>query len=108
MAIYTAADYSQEIYKKSNAKVYVTIAKYKNNKFEVVYATTVRTGSLSKLPSQKDALVKVIHVNNFFEGQELLVAKYTISYESNGAVLSYDKYVLLPGGKGKSEFAVTL
>jgi hypothetical protein len=41
MAIYSATDYSQEIYKKSKAKVYVTVSKYKNNKFEVVYATTV-------------------------------------------------------------------
>jgi hypothetical protein len=60
------------------------------------------------LPSQKNALVKAIQVNNFYEGQELLVAKYTISYESNGAVLGYNKYVLLPAGKGKNEFAVTI
>jgi hypothetical protein len=108
IAIYSGADYSQEIYKNSKAQVQVTVSKYKNNKFEVVYTTTVEAGSLSQLPSANNAMVKAIEVNNFYEKQEILVAKYTISYESDGAVLSYNRYVLLPDGKGKKALAVTI
>jgi hypothetical protein len=108
IAMYAKADYSQEIYKGSKAKVHVTISKYRNKKFEVVYDTTLEAGDLNNLPSQENAFVKAIQVNNFYENKELLVATYTISYESNGSVIKYDKHILIPESKGKRELAVTI
>ncbi|HEX8334354.1 MAG TPA: hypothetical protein VF622_17155 [Segetibacter sp.] len=108
ISMYAKAAYSGEIYKGSKAKVHVTISKYRNKKFQVIYDTILEAGDLNNLPSQKNAFTKAIQVNNFYEGKELLVATYTVSYESNGSVLKYDKHILIPESKGKRELAVTI
>jgi hypothetical protein len=108
ISMYAKAAYSGEVYKGSKAKVHLTVSKYRNKKFQVVYDTVLEAGDLSNLPSQKDAFIKAIQVNNFYEKRELLVATYTVSYESKGSILKYDKHILIPESKGKRELAVTI
>lgn len=106
--MYAKTDYSLDVYKDSKAKVEVTISKYRNEKFEVLYNTTLEAGNLSKLPSAENAYKKALTVNNFYQHKDLLVATYTVSYESKGAILKYDKHILIPENKGKSALALSI
>ena len=45
ISMFSNSDYSQEVYKNSKAKVELTISKYRNKKFEVVYNTTLEAGT---------------------------------------------------------------
>jgi hypothetical protein len=108
ISMFSSSDYSQEVYKNSKAKVEVTISKYRNKKFEVVYSTTLEAGDLMNIPTENNAFVKYVQVDNFYENKELLVATYTVSYESNGSILKYNKHILIPESKGKRELNLNI
>jgi hypothetical protein len=108
ISMYAKADYSEEIYKGSKAKVQVTISKYRNKKFQVIHQEVLEASSLNNIPSKTNPFVKAIQVNNLYEKKDLLVATYTVSYESNGSILKYDKHILIPKSKGNRELTVTI
>jgi len=107
-SIYAGSDYSSKLYKKSKARVILTICKFSGNSQEIVWQEEVDKGSMKNYPSAEDALFKKVSVHNVFESKETLAAYYEVIYESKGSKLSYQKGVLLSRGSNENSLNISL
>ena len=107
-SIYAGSDYSSKLYKKSKARVILTVCKFSGNNQEIVWQEEVDKGSMKNYPSSENALFKKVSVHNVFESKETLAAYYEVIYESKGSKLSYQKGLLLSRGSNENSLDISL
>ncbi|MGI8637305.1 MAG: hypothetical protein ACR2KZ_18075, partial [Segetibacter sp.] len=88
-SVYAGTDYSASLYKKSRAKVILTVCKFSKGTQEIVWQGMVDNGGVKNYPSSLNPLYKEVSVYNVFDSHEKLAAYYEVIYESRGSKLSY-------------------
>jgi len=96
--VYAGTDYSAALYKKSKAKVILTVCKFSEGSPEIVWQGVVDNGGVKNYPSPSDPLYKEVSIYNVFDSHEKLAAYYEVIYESRGSKLSYLQGINLKSG----------
>ncbi|HEX8357936.1 MAG TPA: hypothetical protein VF610_11005 [Segetibacter sp.] len=94
-SVYAGSDYSASLYKRSKAKVLLTIYKFANGERTVVWEGIVDEGPVKNYPVASTPLVREVSIYNVFESQETLVASYKVMYDSKEAKLSYENGIVM-------------
>src|SRR4051812_2323221 len=72
--VFAGTDYSTFPYKKSTAKVVLTICKFVDDKQEVVWEGVVDKGSIKNYPAFDNLVFKEVAVHNVYDRNETLAA----------------------------------
>ncbi|HEX8278468.1 MAG TPA: hypothetical protein VF540_07225, partial [Segetibacter sp.] len=86
-SIYAGSDYSASLYKKSKARVVLTVYRFAGNERTVVWEGSVDEGRIKNYPASSDPLIRKVSIYNVFESQETLVASYKVVYDSKESKL---------------------
>ena len=97
-SVFAGTDYSPSLYKKSKAKVVLTIVKFKGDKQEVMWEGTIDEGYVKNYPSPDKSLFREVSVHNVYDYNESLAAYYTVIYDYKGSKISYQEGISLSGG----------
>lgn len=107
-SIYAGGDYSSKLYRKSKAKVILSIYKYSNNNREMVWQGNIEQMDIKSYPSNENPLFREVRVYNVFESSETLVASYQVIYDSKGSELSYEDGTVLSKGVSDDKVSISI
>lgn len=96
--VFAGTDYSTTLYKKSKAKVILSIYRFTDSKQELVWEGVIDKGSIKKYPSIGSPLFKEVSVFNVYDRNETLAAYYKVIYDYKGSKMSYEEGVSLSNG----------
>lgn len=97
-SIYAGSDYSASLYKKSKARVILTIYKFAGNERTVVWEGSVDERSVKNYPASSSPLIRKVSIHDVFESRETLVASYKVEYDSKESKLMYEDGTILSRG----------
>ena len=107
-SVFAGSDYSASLYKKSKARVVLTVYKYAGDSREVVWEGNVDEGNVKNYPSIYQPVVRKVSIYNVFESKETLVAAYKVIYDSKESKLSYEDGIILSKGSASDTLAVKI
>ncbi len=90
--------YSTPVYKKTKAKVTLTVCRFYDGKQEIVWQGVVNKGSVKNYPVRDNSLYKEVCIYNVYDKKETLAAYYEVEYVSKGSKISYVKGIPLSRG----------
>ena len=89
LSIFSNSNYNASVYDNDQAIIEVTVSKMDKNKIVIINKQSYKALQLKQYPSAANAISKNVKVNATFNGDELLLITYTITYNSNGSILSF-------------------
>jgi hypothetical protein len=98
-SVYAGSGYSSSLYKKSKAKVVLTVYKYAGDSREIVWEGNIDKGNIKNYPLVQNAVVRRVSIYNVYESRETLVAAYKVVYKSKDSEFSYEDGTILTGDK---------
>ncbi len=107
-SVYAGTDYSASLYKKSRAKVVLTVCKFSNGNTEIVWQGVVNNGGVKNYPSSFNPLYKEVCIYNVFDSREKLAAYYEVIYESKGSKISYVQAINLKSGSKEDSVQIAI
>jgi hypothetical protein len=90
-SMFLANNYTAPIFKKSSAKIVLTVYKLKGNSQEILWQIVVDKGNLKNYPSYEKSLFRKVSIYNIHEQSESVVASYKVIYDTRGSEFSYAK-----------------
>lgn len=99
-SIFASGNYRGKLYKKSKAKVVLTVYKLNGNTQEVLWETVVDKGNLRDYPQSGNPLFRNLTFYNIREHHEDIVASYKVIYNNKNSELSYEQNCLLNSSTG--------
>jgi hypothetical protein len=106
--VFTGTDYSSSLYKKSNAKVILTICRFYDDKQQIVWEGVIDKGSIKNYPSSPNSLFREVSVYNIFDRTETLAAYYKVIYDYKGSKMSYEEGLSLSAGSGADSLKISI
>jgi hypothetical protein len=103
-----AADYSAPIFKKSKAKVTLTICKFYNGQQETVWEGVIDEKGVKDYPARSKSLYRSVCIHNIYDNKETLGAYYEVVYDFNGSKMSYVEGISLSKGSGVDSLHVSI
>jgi hypothetical protein len=103
-----ATDYSAPIFKKSKAKVILTICKFNNGQQEVVWEGVIDETNVKDYPRKSKSLYREVCIHNVYDGKETLAAYYQVIYDVKGSKMSYLDGVSLSKGSHTDSLQVSI
>lgn len=103
-----SSGYSSPIYKKSKAKVTLTICKFYKGKQEIVWQSVIDKGSVYNYPGATNPLYREVCLYNTYDKKEIVAAYYEVSYYSKGSTMSYVQGIPLSPGNGVDSLKISL
>jgi hypothetical protein len=107
-SIFAGTDYSSSLYKKSRAKVILTVCKFNGDNQEVVWQGVINDRGVKNYPSSVDPLYREVCIYNVFDRYEKLAAYYQVIYDSKGSKLSYVQGIPLAAGSQKDSLKISI
>ena len=107
-SVYAGSDYSSSLYKKSKARVVLTVYKYAAENREIVWEGNIDEGNIKNYPSASKPVIRKVSIHNVLESRETLVAAYRVIYDSRESKLSYEDGVILSKGSTSDTLAVKI
>lgn len=107
-AVYAGSDYSSPLYKKSSAKVVLSLYRFADNSRELLWEGEVNEGSVKNYPSETDPIIKRVTLYNVFEKRETIVASYKVIYDALESELSYEDGMVLTRGEKENSVAIKI
>lgn len=99
-SVFAGTDYSTLIYKKSKAKILLSIYKFNGNQQVLVWEGIVDQGSIKNYPSLINPIIKEVSIHNVFDRSETLAAYYKVLYDYKGSKMFYEDGISLSAGSG--------
>ncbi len=90
LAVYANGNYTSDAYKKSCAKLDITVTKIRGSKSTVVWSKIFDYKELKDYPICKNALTLQISIPNVFDSKERIVITYKLTYDSKGSILEME------------------
>ncbi|MCW3113742.1 MAG: hypothetical protein JWR18_2138 [Segetibacter sp.] len=97
-SVFAGTDYSKYQYKKSKAKVVLTVYRFAGDKQELVWEGEIDKGSIKSYPSPDQPIFKEVSVFNVYDRNETLAAYYKVIYDYKGSEISYEEGISLSAG----------
>ena len=88
-SISSQSNYSSAAYDDAQAIVEVMVSKVDENKTVVLDKKSFKAMQLKEFPAAANAINKMITVDEYLSGNEMLMVTYTITYNSNGSVIKF-------------------
>ena len=107
-SVFAGTDYSTFPYKKSKARVILTIYRFIDNKQELVWEGQINKGSVKSYPSDANPLFKEVSVYNVYDRNETLAAYYKVIYDYKGSTVSYEEGLSLSPGSGADSLNISI
>lgn len=107
-SIFAGTDYSSSLYKRSKAKVILTVCKFRGDKQEIVWQGVVDDRGVKNYPSSFNPLYKEVCIYNVFDRYEKLAAYYQVIYESKGSTFTYVEGIPLTAGSKKDSLLISI
>jgi len=106
--VFAGTDYSTRLYKKSRAKVILTICKFTGDQEEVVWEGVVDEGLIKNYPSRLNSVFKEVAVYNVWDRTQTLAAYYKVIYDYKGSRMSYQEGITLGDGSGTDTLRIAI
>jgi hypothetical protein len=103
-----ATDYSAPIFKKSKAKVTLTICKFYDGRQETVWEGVVDEKGIKNYPNRSKSLYREVCIHNVYDKKESYAAYYEVVYDFNGSKMSYVEGISLSKGSGTDSLKVSI
>jgi hypothetical protein len=103
-----ATDYSAPIFKKSKAKVTLTICRFYNGKQEIVWEGVVDEKGVKDYPTRNKPVYREVCIHNIYDQKETLAAYYEVVYDFKGSKMSYVDGISLSKGSGTDSLRVSI
>ncbi len=107
-SVFAGTDYSTSLYKKSKAKVILSIYKYRGNSQQLVWEGMIDQGNIKNYPTSEKPLFREVSVKNVYDRKEKLAAFYTVIYDSKGSKLSYEDGINLSDGNATDSLRISI
>jgi len=99
-SIFVGTNYSGKLYKKSKAKVILSVYRLQGNSKDVLWESIVDRGNLRNYPQRNNALFRNLTFYNIPEHSQQIVASYKVVYNTKASEMAYEENCLLSGAKG--------
>jgi hypothetical protein len=103
-----ATDYSAPIFKKTKAKVTLTILKFYDGKQEIVWEGVVDEKGVRNYPNRSKSLYREVCIHNARDSKETYSAYYEVVYDFKGSKMSYVEGINLSKGSGTDSLKVSI
>ncbi|MDQ6812246.1 MAG: hypothetical protein M3040_00680 [Bacteroidota bacterium] len=107
-SVFAGTDYSTFLYKKSKAKVILSIYRFENKEQILVWQGEIDRGSIKNYPAASNPLFKEVSVFNVYDHNETLAAYYKVVYDYKGSQVSYEEGISLGAGSGLDTFNIAI
>lgn len=107
-SVFAGTDYSPSLYKKSKAKVVLTICRFKRDKQEVIWEGTIDEGYVKNYPSSDNLLFREVSVHNVYDSKETVAAYYKVIYDYKGSKISYEDGISLSRGSSLDSMRISI
>ena len=106
--VFAGTDYSTFLYKKSKAKVILSIYKFVDNRQELVWEGEIDKGSVKNYPSLAKPIFKEVSIHNVYDRNETLAAYYKVVYDCKGAKMYYEEGISLSIGSVAESLKISI
>jgi len=106
--VFAGTDYSTGLYKKSTAKVILTICRFTGDQEEVVWEGVVDEGAIKNYPFRGNSIYKEVAVYNVWDRTQTLAAYYKVIYDWKGSRMSYQEGITLGNGSGTDTLRIAI
>jgi len=106
--VFAGTDYSTNLYKKSKARVILTICRFRGAQEEVVWEGVVDEGAIKNYPSRVNSILKEVSVYNVSDRIETLAAYYKVVYDYKGSTMTYQEGITLGDGSGTDSLKIAI
>jgi hypothetical protein len=96
--VFAGTDYSTSLYKKSRAKVVLTVCKFVDDRQEVIWEGVIDEGRIKNYPPCNNPVFREVSVHNVFDRDETLAAYYKVIYDYKGSRMFYEEGITLSPG----------
>ncbi len=90
LSIFSSSNYSAAAYDDARATIEITISKINGDKKVVLSKQSYQSMQLKQFPLVAKAISKKLNIDNVVGSNEILMVTYTISYDSNGSVITFE------------------
>jgi hypothetical protein len=108
LSIARDTNYNESAYDLSQASVHVVVFKVKDHKQIIVWDKVYDTLQLKQYPTLANALHQTITVTNIMDRKEKLYVTYTVTYNTNGSLLTLENGTSLLKGENKGDVMISL
>lgn len=88
-SLFSGSNYTSAAYNDAQATVEITVSKMNAEKAVVIGKKTYSALQLKQFPAAANAINKKLTVSGKLAGNEALVVTYTITYNSNGSIITF-------------------
>ncbi len=96
ISLFSGSNYSAAAYDDARAMVVVTISKQDAHHRVIIGKRTYRATALKQFPSAGNAFVDTFQLAGTVKNNEQLMVTYTITYNSNGSVITFENKDIIP------------
>ena len=107
-SVFAGTDYSSALYKRSKAKVFLTICRFSGSQQEIVWEGIIDEGYIKNYPETGNSLIREISVHNVYDVNESLAAYYKVIYDNKGSEMSYQQGISLSPGTGIDSLKISI
>ena len=108
LSIFSSSNYSTAAYDDAQATIEVTISKIKGDKKAVLSKQFYKAMQLKQFPSFSNAITKKMSINNTVGNSEVLMVTYTISYNSNGSIITFENNQVINKETAKDDINISI
>lgn len=105
-SVFAGTDYSTPLYKKSKAKIVLTIVKFYGDKQEVIWEGLIDEGSIKNYPAADKPVFREVSVHNIYDNTETVAAYYNVIYDYKGSKISYEEGLTLSAGSNEDSLRI--
>jgi len=106
--VFAGTDYSTFLYKKSTAKVILSVYKFEGDQQELVWEGVIDKGAIKNYPSSANSLFREVSVHNINDHNETLAAYYKVIYDYKGSKMFYEEGLTLSAGSGTDSLNIAM
>ena len=89
LSLFSGSNYNSAAYDDALASVEITVSKVTANKAVVIGKKTYSALQLKQFPAAANAINQKLMISGKLAGNEALVVTYTITYNSNGSIITF-------------------
>ena len=108
LSIFSSSNYSTAAYDDAQATIEVTISKIKGDKKAVLSKQFYKAMQLKQFPSFSNAITKKMSINNTIGNSEVLMVTYTIRYNSNGSIITFENNQVIDKETAKDDINISI
>jgi hypothetical protein len=106
--VFAGTDYSTSLYKKSRAKVILTVCKFVEDRQEVVWEGVIDQGRIRNYPLSGNPLFREVSFHNIYDRDETLAAYYRVIYDYKGSRMFYEEGITLSPGSSTDSLIISI